>query len=189
MIGTVLAAALLAGAAGCGGDDDAEREGGGVVAGKGYEYTLPDGWVDASTLTGPAAEQLGLGGDAIDTLSTADATSEFATSVNVATIPAPGATLKQLATVSRANIANPEVLPPGVEFTSKPTAAEPTELDGSPARQFEYEGTFQGNEGELRQLVTLHGGAAFAVGFASPAGEFEADSEAFDQVTESWRWE
>ena len=188
MIATVLAASLLAAGAGCGGEDD-EPDGGGVVAGNGYQYTLPDGWIDASTLTGPAAEQLGLGGDAIDSLSTDDPEAEFATNVNVATGPAPGVTLKQLTAQALLTIRDPQVLPPGVEFTSEPTRPERTELAGSPAQQFEYEGNFMGNEGELRQLMTLHGGQAFAVTFASPAGEFEADVESFDQVTDSWQWD
>ncbi len=189
LIATVLAASLVAAAAGCGGDDDSEPEAGGVVAGKGYEYTLPDGWIDASTLTGPAAEQLGLGGDVIDSLSTDDPEAEFATNVNVATGPAPGVTLKQLTAQALLTIRDPQLLPPGVEFTSEPTRPEQTELAGSPAQQFEYEGNFMGNDGELRQLMTLHGGQAFVVTFVSPAGEFEADSEDFESVTDSWQWD
>ncbi len=173
------------------GDNDNGGEGGrsAVVTGTGYSYDLPGGWVDGSDATGAATEELGLGADAIDTLATDDLDAEFAANINVATGPAPPtADLRVLEAVSLDAVRNPQSLPPGVEFTSPPAKPVDAELDGVPARQFDYTGTFQGNDAELRQLIAIHDRHAFAITFASPAGQFDADTPTFDAVTESWRW-
>ena len=185
-----LAAVALA-LAGCSGDDDAEP-----VEGTGYTYSVPDGWEDVS---GPAEEEIEIGGFRPDTLVIGESEDDFATNVNVIRedgLPS-GVTAAQYADASLAGLRDPvgAGMPPevaqAIEDGNLKQISEPrdAELDGEEAFAWDYRGTQDGRDVRVRQVAAVMDGAGYTLTLTVLPDRFDEGSEALDQVVESWDWE
>ena len=184
-----LAAVALA-LAGCSGDDDAEP-----VEGTGYTYSVPDGWEDVS---GPAEEEIEIGGFRPDTLVVGEREDGFATNVNVIRedgLPS-GVAAAQYADASLAGLRDPvgAGMPPevaqAIEDGNLRQISEPrdAELDGEEAFAWDYRGTQDGRDVRVQQVAAVMDGAGYTLTLTVLPDRFDEGTEALDQVIESWSW-
>jgi hypothetical protein len=185
-----LLAALALGAAGCGGDDD-------PVEGAGYSYSVPDGWQDVSD---DADDEIDIGGLRPDSLVVGEREEGFAPDVNVIReggLPA-GITTAQYADVSLAGLKDPERagLPPElVDIVGKLephdfSETRDTELDGEEAVVWDFSGKSRdGDDTRVRQVTAVRGRSAYTVTLTVRPDRFEDETDALDEVVESWEWE
>jgi hypothetical protein len=185
----LLAVAALA-LAGCTSDDEEP------VEGTGYTYSVPDGWEDAS---GPAEEEIEIGGLRPDTLVLGEREDGFTTNVNVIRedgLPA-RVTAAQYADASLAGLRDPvgAGVPPeiaqGIEEGNlrQFSEARDAELSGEQAFTWDYRGTQDGREVRVRQVVAVMDGAGYTLTLTVRPDHFDDGSEALDAVIDSWSWE
>jgi hypothetical protein len=185
---TLLALALLT-AAGCGGDDPVE--------GAGYSYSVPDGWDDVSN---EADDEIDIVGLRPDSLVVGEREDGFAPDVNVIReggLPA-RVTTAQYADVSLAGLRDPAGagLPPElveiVERLDPRDFSEPrdSELDGEEAVVWDFSGKSRdGGETRVRQVTAVRDGSAYTLTLTVRPDRFDEETDALDEVVDSWEWE
>jgi hypothetical protein len=188
-------ALVLAGLAiaGC---DSSEDEDADPVQGRGYSYSVPEGWEDASDR---AQDDLEIARFRPDSLVLGEREDHFTTNVNVVReggVPE-GVTAEEYAEVSRAGLRDPAAAGLPRELAEMVEELSPTgisrlrdtELDGQDAFAWTYRSTQAGQRVRVRQVATVMDGAGFTVTLtALPAG-YDEGADALDEVIESWRWE
>lgn len=185
LVAALLAAGLLAG---CGGDD-ADDGGNGAVEGTGYTVELPDGWDDRSD----QSEDFAAAGFEPDVVMSDDPEGGFARNINVLrqTSLADGVDVDRLAQDSRRALQDPELLEQlggGLEPTDISDVTE-LQLDGEPARAFDYSSERDGRELRFRQVYAVEGGTGYVITYTALADDFEEGAQALDEVVDSWTWE
>jgi hypothetical protein len=187
-----LALALMAASAGCG--DEVER-----VDGRGYSYSVPDGWEDA-TEEAEDSPELDLGaGIRADTLVVGDREDGFVSNVNVIREPGlpEGITAREYAEVSLTALRDPAAsgFPPELVETLenlKPRRIgeiRDTELGGEDAATWDYTSNQEGRVLRIGQVAAVMDGTAYSVTLTAVSERFEEELGAFDEVLESWEFD
>jgi hypothetical protein len=182
LLGSIAAVAGAAVAlAACGGDKSDDGGGGPTIAGTGYQYTLPDGWVDARDRVGDQKP---------DTVVAVDSESPVASSINVVTQDAaPGTTLDTFLQTSMMEIRRAAADSPSPTLTfTPPDEPTPTRVDGTRAVRFDYGGASNGVRSKARRLVALRGSTAYSITLASGTSTFASGRRALERVLDSWEW-
>jgi hypothetical protein len=185
---TLLALAVLT-AAGCGGDDPVE--------GAGYSYSVPDGWDDVSN---EADDEIDIVGLRPDSLVVGEREDGFAPDVNVIReggLPA-GVTTAQYADVSLAGLRDPERAGLPAELVDIVGRLDPrdfseprdSELDGADAVVWEFSGKSRdGGDTRVRQVTAVRDGSAYTLTLTVRPDRFDEETDALDEVVDSWEWE
>jgi hypothetical protein len=182
----VLAIGLLVGAllGGCGDDEDdpqksARQQQEGAVEGTGYSFVPPDGWRDATdALEGSAIK--------VDSLyAEPDPQEGFANNVNVIRETPKGLDADRFddyVTEFRSQ-AGTQATDAGL------TATEETELDGEPARTWDYE-LRRSEQPRIRQqqVVVIHEDALYTITWSARREAFEESTTELQRLLDSWRW-
>lgn len=180
----VLAVALVALVTGCGGDD-----GGDSVEGTGYALETPGGWEDRSD----QASEFAAAGFEPDVVITDEPQEGFAANINVLrqSSLAEGVDVDQLTEESRRALQDPAVLEQlgGGLAPSDISRVTRLELDGEPARAFDYSSEREGRELRFRQVYVVREGSGYVVTFTALADDFEGGTAALGEVLDSWSWE
>ena len=180
----VLAVALVALVAGCGGDD-----GGDAVEGTGYALETPGDWEDRSD----QASEFAAAGFEPDVVITDDPEEGFAANINVLrqSSLAEGVDVDQLTEESRQALQDPAVLEQLGGRLAPQDISDVTrlELDGEPARAFDYSSEREGRELRFRQVYVVREGSGYVVTFTALADDFEGGTAALGEALDSWRWE
>ena len=176
--------------AGCGSDED-------PVEGAGYTYSVPDGWEDVSN---DADDEIDIAGLRPDSLVVGEREDGFAPDVNVIReggLPQ-GVTTAQYAEVSLAGLQDPERagLPPElIDIVGRLnphdfSETRDSELGGEEAVVWEFSGKSRdGGDTRVRQVTAVKDGSAYTVTLTVRPDRFEEETDALDEVVESWEWE
>jgi hypothetical protein len=191
----LLAIGLLVGAllfGGCGEDDEEPQSGGqqqeqqqepeqqeGAVEGTGYSFVPPDGWRDASQFFEGSAIK-------VDTAyAESEAEGGFATNVNVIRETPQGLEADRF----DAYVEEFRKQASALATDAGLSAIEELELDGEPARTWDYESR-QRPQARLRQqqVVALHGDGLYTITWSARGDAFEESQADLDRLLDSWRW-
>jgi hypothetical protein len=188
-------ALVLAGLAiaGCASSEDEDAD---PVQGRGYSYSLPEGWEDVSE---QAKGEVEIPRFRPDTLVIGEREDDFTTNVNVVReggVPE-GVTAEDYAEVSLAGLRDPAAagLPPELAATVEqlnPTGISrlrDRELGGEEAFAWTYRSTQAGRRVRVRQVATVMDGAGYTVTLTAVPAGFEEGAGALEEVVGSWRWE
>ena len=184
----VLATVVMALLGGCGGDDGGD-DGGDAVDGTGYALETPGGWEDRSD----QASEFSAAGFEPDVVITDDPEGGFAANINVLRQGslAAGVDVDRLTEESRNALQDPAVLEQlggGLAPTDLSEVSR-LELDGEPARAFDYSSEREGRELRFRQVYVVRDGAGYVVTYTALADDFEEGTAALAEVVDSWTWE
>jgi hypothetical protein len=190
-------AALLAALAlglllpGCGGEDEEP------VDGRGYAYSVPDGWDDATDEAEDNPE-LDLGGIRADTLVVGEREDGFTPNVNVVREPGlpDGIGAREYAEASLVALRDPAAAGFPAEIVETLERLEPrqlspvtgTELAGEEARTWTYSANQEGRVMRIRQVASVKDGTGYTVTLTAASDRFEDEVGAFEEVVESWEW-
>ena len=177
----LLIGALLGG--GCGGGDEPENGGHkkqeGAVDGTGYSFVPPDGWRDASEVFKGSAIKID------SAYAEPDPQDGFANNMNVIRETPSGLDADQFddyVTELRKQAS-------GQATDAGLSATEETELDGEPARTWDFESR-QPEQPRIRQqqVVVIHDDALYTVTWSARRDVFEETAKELQGVLDSWRW-
>ena len=181
LAGLAVACVALLPVAGCGGDD-----GGKVVEGAGYELTVPDGWDDESS----AGEEIDVAGLSPNVLLVGEREDGFTTNVNIIRNDSPGLGLDAQVKAEREVLESGDLpgsdsdLPPAEDLSP----VERTTLGDKQARSYEFELEQEDRTLALRQLITIHDDAVYAITLTTLPDRFDEELATFESILDSWRW-
>jgi hypothetical protein len=179
VIGLLVGALLV----GCGGDDEEPQNGGqqpeGAVEGTGYSFVPPDGWRDASEALEGSAVRI----DAA--YAEPDPQDGFANNVNVIRESPGGLDPDRFDEYVEELRSQAGTLATDAGLT----ATEELELDGEPARTWNYESR-RPEQPRIRQqqVVAIHEDALYTLTWSARRDTFEDSRAELQQLLDSWRW-
>ena len=177
---TALLAALVLGASLAGCADD----GGDKLEGTGFELEVPDGWHDESD----KGDDVGVGGFEPEVVLLGEREEDFTTNVNVIVTPTAGFDLDRQVREER-KLLETGRLPDGEQVAAPASSlgpVEPIKVDLVDARMYDFELPQDGETLQLRQVIAIHDGNNYAITLTAHPDIFEAATDDFDSLLESW---